>query len=105
MPAGDVVEQRTQSRCRRWRIRFMSKRLRSGEATGKQTHRGAFDIAFDAGDLACETQARVSLQAQRAIEQLGRIEIRVAMQAAETRELGVLKSGDRSEHAHLLGVF
>ena len=44
--------------------------LGGGEAAGQQADGGALDIALDAGDLAGEAQARLGLQAQRAVEQL-----------------------------------
>ena len=67
--------------------------LGRGEATGDQPDRGALDIALAAGDLAGEPQARRRLQAQQRIEQhAAEFKQRVAMQAAEPRELGRLKT-------------
>ena len=78
--------------------------LGGGEAAGEQADRGGLDIALAAGDLAGEAQARHRLQAQRAVEQLRRIEEGVAVQAAEPGELRVLEAGDHAEDVGLDGV-
>ena len=78
--------------------------LGRGKAPGKQADGGALDVAFDAGDLAGEAQARLGLQPQRGVEQLRAVEECVAVQAAEARELGVLQARDHAEDAHLLAV-
>ena len=78
--------------------------LGSCEASRQQADGRALDIAFDAGDLSGKAQARHRLQAQRSVEQLGAVDERVAVQAAETRELGFGEAGDHAEDAHLLGV-
>ena len=44
------------------------------------------------------------LELQRRIEQGGRIDVGVAVQPAEPRELGILEAGDGAEDAHLLGM-
>src|SRR5947207_2025722 len=57
-----------------------------------------------AGDLAGEAQPRHRLESQRAVEQLRRIEKRVAVQAAEPRELGAIEARDGAEDPGLLAV-
>ena len=66
--------------------------FRSGKTARKQPDAGAFDIALAAGDLAGKAQARTRLQRQRAVEQDGRVDIGVAVQAAEAREFGILQT-------------
>jgi sulfur dioxygenase len=67
--------------------------LRSGEAAGQQADAGAFDITLAAGDLAGEAQARPRLQRQRTVEQRRRVDVGVAVQAAEAGEFGILQPG------------
>ena len=64
--------------------------LGRGEAAGHQADGGAFHITLAAGDLAGKAQARHGLHTQRAIEKLRRVEIGIAVQAAEACELGSL---------------
>ncbi len=82
----------------------MAQALGGGEASGDQADRGALDIAFAAGDLAGEAQPRVGLEPKAGVEEFGRVEIGVAMDAAEPRELGALEPGDHAEDAALLAV-
>ena len=58
--AGDVVEQRADRGGRRRGVEIAAEPLGGGEAAGDQADRGALDIAFAAGDLAGEAQARGS---------------------------------------------
>ena len=74
------------------------------EAAGHQPDRGRLHIAFAAGDLPGEAQPRLGLEPQRLVEQLRRIEIGVAVQAAEPRELGLLQPRNGAEDARLLAV-
>ena len=104
MPAGDVGEQRAVRRGRRRHVEGLAAPLGGGEASGHQADRGAFDIAFAAGDLAGKAQARHRTEPQRAVEQLRRVEEGVAVKAAEPREFRVLEAGDHAEHPHLLGM-
>ena len=78
--------------------------LGGGEAGGEDADRGAFDIAFAAGDLAGEADVRLRFQAKLAVQQLGRIDEAVAVDSAEPRELGILKPGNSAEDAHLLAM-
>ena len=79
--------------------------LGGGEAAGHQADGRALDIALAAGDLAGEAQARHRLQAQRRVEELRRVEIGVAVKAAEARELGLLEPGNHPQDPGLLAVF
>ena len=80
--------------------------LGGGEASGEQPDRGGFHIALAAGDLAGEAQPRHRACSRSVlVEQLRRVEERVAMQAAEPGELGLLQPRNGAEDAHLLGMF
>ena len=70
------------------------RRSAAAKRAGEQADGGGFHIALAAGDLAGEAPARIGLQPQRLVEQLGRIEEGVAMQAAEPREFRVLQAGN-----------
>ena len=61
-----------------------------GEASGQQTDGGGLNIAFATGDLAGKTPLRLRLEAQRVVEEFGRIQERIAMQSAQTGKFGVL---------------
>ena len=76
-----------------------------GEAPGDQADRGALDIALAAGDLAGEAQPRLGLEPEPRVEQLWRIQVGVAVDAAEPREFGALESRDHAEDPRLLAVF
>src|SRR3984885_7990544 len=76
-----------------------------GEAAGDEPDRGAFDIALAARDLAGEAQARGGLEAQTRIEQARRIEIGVAVHAAEAGEPRPFEPRNHAEDATLLAVF
>src|SRR5690606_35110126 len=104
MAAGYVIEQRAESGRERRRREWASEPFGCREAPGKQADRGALDIAFAAGDLAGEAQPLARLQLQRAVEQDGRIDVGVAVQAAEPRELGVAEPGNHAEDAGLLAM-
>ena len=75
-----------------------------GKAAGKQTDRCQLDIAFAAGDLSGKAQLRHRLEPQRRVEQFWRIEERIAVQAAEPRELGFAEAGYGPKNPHLLGM-
>src|SRR3546814_9679935 len=75
-----------------------------GEARGDKADRGAFDIAFTAGDLAREADMRRRFQAELPVEQFRRADEAVAVEAAQPRELGLLQAGDGAEHADLFGM-
>jgi hypothetical protein len=103
--AGDVVQQCADRGGRRKRRQLDPEPFGGGEAARDQADRGAFDVAFAAGDLAGEAQAGRGPQAQAAVEQPRRIQERVAVQAAEPRELRMLQAGNHPEHARLLAIF
>ncbi len=99
-------QQRAQRRFDRRRgRRRLAGELGGGEAAREQTDRGALDIAFAAGDLAGEADVRARLEPERRVEQLGRLDEGVAVQAAEPRELGIFQPGDGAEQLDLLGIF
>src|SRR3546814_18445987 len=75
-----------------------------GETPREQPDRGAFDIAFAAGNLAGEADIRACLEPQRGIEQFGRANEGVAVEPAQPREFGILEPWNGEEHPHLLGV-
>jgi hypothetical protein len=60
-------------RARRQR-RSWPRRSAAAIAAGEQADRGALDIAFAAGDLAGEAQARIAPSAQPLVEQLRRVQ-------------------------------
>ncbi len=92
MSAGDMVEQCAEGgRPGRQGNRF-AETVRGGETPGQQPDGGRLDIALAAGDLACEAKARPAFQLQVFAEQDRRIQIGVAVQAAETREFGMFSS-------------
>ena len=84
---------------------LVAQNLGGGEASGQKTDRGAFHIAFHAGDLARKTQMRRSLQPQGPIEQTGGIEKGIAVKAAQPREFCLLQAGNGAEDADLFGMF
>ena len=94
MAAGDMGEQRAMRGGRRRRARRFAAPLGGGKARGEQADGGGFHIALAAGDLAGKAPARIGLEPQRVVEQLGRIEEGVAVQAAEPREFRVLQAGN-----------
>jgi len=51
MPAGDVAEDRAQSRCWRGTVTVSPSRSAAAESAGKQADRRRLDIALAAGDL------------------------------------------------------
>ena len=84
--------------------RLLAAQLGGGEAGGEDADGGAFDIAFAAGDLAGEADVGLRLQAKFAVQQPGRIDEAVAVDAAEPRELGIFEAGDGAEDADLLAM-
>ena len=69
----------------------MAESIGGGEASGDQPDRSALHVAFAAGDLAGEAQPRLGLEPQPRVEQPWRIEVGVAVEAAEPGEFGSLK--------------
>ena len=76
-----------------------------GEAPGDEADRGALDIALAAGDLAGEAQPRRGLEAQALIEEPGRIQVSVAVDAAQPGEFRIFEARNHAEDAALLAVF
>ena len=66
---------------------------------GHQADGGAFDIAFDAGDLSGKAQARHGLKPQPLVEELGAVEEGVAVQAAKPGEFRRLEARNGPEDA------
>src|SRR5689334_6227813 len=97
-------QQRAERRGRRRWGKRPALLLGSGKASGEEPDRGAFDIAFDTGDLAREADLRSRFETQALVEQLRAVDEGVAMEPAEPRELRLFEAGDGTEHAHLLGV-
>src|SRR5262245_62373639 len=90
--------------CRRWRRERLALLFRGRKAPGHEPDRSRLHISLAAGDLAGKAQPRHRLEPQRGIEELGRIEKRVAMQSAEPSELGSLQCRNAAEDARLLTV-
>jgi hypothetical protein len=78
--------------------------LGGGHAARQKAHRGAFDIALDTGDLAGEADMGLGAQAHLLIQQRGRVDEGVAVDAAEPREGGVLQPGNHPENIRLRAV-
>src|SRR6266487_2530335 len=76
-----------------------------GEATGDEPDGGGFHVTLAAGDLAGKAQTWLGSKPQSAIEQLWRVEERVAMKAAEAGELGPLETWNGPKDPRLLAVF
>ena len=67
-------------------------RLRRAEPAGKQPHGCRLDIALAARDLSGEAQLRPGLQGEGRIEQARRVEVGVAVEPSQARELRVLQA-------------
>src|SRR5262249_60672831 len=103
MAAGDMREQRAMRRGRR-RREIMAEPFGGREATRDEPDGGGFHVALAAGDLTGKAQARLGIEPQNAIEELGRVQEGVAVKAAEARELGPLETRDGAEDARALAV-
>src|SRR5262245_60145998 len=89
----------------RWRRRQgFAKPLRRRQSPRQEPDRRRLDVALAAGDLPGEAQPRHGPEPQRRVEELRRIEERVAMQPAKPRELGLNEARDRAEYARLLAM-
>src|SRR5262249_61359889 len=104
MAAGKMREECPMGSGRWGRQRRLAASLGRCEAPCKKPDRCRLDIALATGDWSGKAQARIAFEAQRAVQEFGRIDERVAMQAAQARELRVLQSGDGVEDAHLLAM-
>src|SRR4029077_3038667 len=76
----------------------------SRKAARKQPDRGGFHIAFAARNLARKAQAWLRIQSKFVIQELGRVEEGVAMDAAQSHEHCALKPRDDVEDANLVGM-
>ena len=79
--------------------------LGRGHAARQQPHRGAFDIALDPGDLARKAQVGPQAQAHAVVQQRGRVQKAVAMDAAKPGKAGILQARNHPEHLRLCAVF
>src|SRR5436190_13785440 len=104
MIARDVREQRAMRGGRRRRKDHFSLPLGGWKPAGEKTDGGGFNITLTARDLAGEPQARLGTKAQRRIEQLWRMEERVAMQTAQAGELGLFQPWNTAKDARLLAM-
>src|SRR3546814_16296485 len=75
-----------------------------GETPREQPDRGAFDIAFAAGNLAGEADIRACLETQRGIEPFGRAIEGVAVQPAQPRDCGIFEPWTGEAQTHLTGI-
>jgi len=99
-----VATRRAGARLRPRRRDRLAAPLGRREAAGEEPDGRRFDVSLAAGDLAGEAQPRHGGEPQGRIEQPGRLQEGVAMDAAEACELGLLQSRNHPEHTHLLGV-
>src|SRR3546814_3037314 len=92
-PAGDMAEQRAECGFGRGRGRGQGTagKFGGGEARGDKADRGAFDIAFTAGDLAREADMRRRFQAELPVEQFRRADEAVRSEENKS-ELQVMRS-------------
>src|SRR6185295_19814465 len=68
------------------------------------SHRSGIGIALDADQLSGKKESPARLELQGITKQLGRIDKGVAMQAAVTQKLGLLKTGNHAKHPLLLPI-
>src|SRR5437763_13134471 len=104
MTAGDVREQRAMRGGRGRRKDHFPLPLGGCKSAGEKTDGGGFNIALATSDLAGEPQVRLGTKAQRRIEQLWRVEERVAMQTAQAGELGLFQPWNGTKDARLLAM-
>src|SRR5690606_35065015 len=104
MPAGDVADQGAESRGERRYDQAFATGLGRGHAAGNQPDGGTFYIALDAGDLAGKADAWIGFETHIGPEDLGRVDQRIAMQAAEAGELRVFEARDHAEDFSLDAV-
>jgi hypothetical protein len=105
MTTGNVDEECAVRRRRRWQGDGFAAPFGGGKASGKQTDSGRLDVTLATGDLAGEPPALIRLESQYLVEQDRRIEERIAVKAAQPRELRVFQTWNGAEDAHLFGVF
>jgi hypothetical protein len=102
--AGDMAQQGAQRGGGRRRRPCPPSQFGSGHQAREHADRGAFDIAFAAGDLPGKADVRRRFQAQLPVQQRGRMDEGVAVQPAQARELGIFQAGNGAEQSHLLGM-
>ena len=105
MPAGDVVEERADRGRRRRRRELRAEPLGGCEAAGDQADRRALDIAFAAGDLAGEAQARPAFSRRRPSSSRGELRKVLRCRPPSRANSALLEAGDQAEHARLLAIF
>jgi hypothetical protein len=99
-----VAEQRAERGRKGWRRQRLAGQFGGGEPAREQADAAAFNIALAARDLPGEADVRPRFQPQRRVEQLGRADEGVAVQATQPCELGILQAGDRAEQPDLIGM-
>src|SRR5688572_28457459 len=104
MSAGNVPEEGSKGRRCRRRLRTQPAPFGNGKSSGQEANGGAFDVAFDASDLAGETQSRLGAKPQQPVKEPGTVQERVAMQAAEAGKLRAFQPGDGAKDAGLLAM-
>ena len=92
MAAGYMIDERADRRGGRRRRQRAAQNFCRSQPPNDDADGGAFDISLAPGDLSGEAQLRPRLQTQTLVEQARRIEIGVAMQAAEPGELRALQA-------------
>ena len=97
-------DQRAGRGFRRRRQQIAAQKFRRRHPPGQKAHGGAFDIAFDAGDLACKTDVRAAAQAHPVVQERGGIDEGVAMDPAETGKAGVLQPRNHIENRSLRAI-
>src|SRR5690606_31790547 len=98
-------QQGSESRGFRWIDKILTLDLCRHHASDHQADRRTFDIAFTAGNLSGKADMRRFYQAHFLVEQLGRIDERVAMQSAKSSELSIFQTGDRAQQIRLGTIF
>src|SRR5262249_6661486 len=104
MAAGDIGEPRAMRPGRRRGREGKAEPAGGREAARDEPDGGGFHVALAAGDLTGKAQAWLGIEAQSAVEELGRVEEGVAVKAAEAREFGALETRNGAEDARLLAV-
>src|SRR5207302_7966052 len=102
---GRDVRQETAMR-RGWRRRNQRQSFKTtnGVDSCQPSHRSGISIALDADQLSCKEEGAARLELKGIAQQLGRINKRVAMQAAVTQNLRLLKTGNHAKHTLLIPV-
>ncbi len=105
MPGGDVIDEGADRRVAGSGGKVSPLWSAAAIRPRDQADRSAFDIALAAGDLAGEAQPRIGFQSKSLVEHFWRIQKRIAVQAAEPREIGVFKARNGAENLDLRAMF